>query len=256
MTNPVFIQEDEALSHLVKDDIFILSAPESHHAVAVMRLKNGDFIDVVNGKGTRIEAVIVQADKTKVECKVEDKNFEARKKHLHLIQALAKGGRDEQAVESCVELGVSSVTPWKASRCVSVWDGKKHQKALVKWKSLVFAATKQSRQSNLALVNPMLDSKNLAKFIERKTNEGAIFVVLHESATGFLSDMPNEILDKAEDIYMLVGPEGGISDEEIELFVSKGAIKMRLTDTILRTSNAGNVALTMIGTKIKLWSET
>lgn len=104
-----------------------------------MRLKNGDFIDVVDGKGTRIMLLYIKQIKISVQCKVEGIVFERPKKHLHLVQALAKADRDEQAVESCVESN-SNRYALKASRCVSVWNDKNNQKLYLN--GVLVAATK------------------------------------------------------------------------------------------------------------------
>lgn len=256
MTYPVFIQENAQLEKYSISDSITVSDSEAHHAIAVMRLKKGDIVDIVDGKGIRIRACIKDSDKTKFESEVIEKIVEQPKKiRLHLVQALAKGGRDEQAVESCVELGICSVIPWKADRCISVWVGNKIQKSISKWESLVFAATKQSRQAFLPKVLPMMDNKALLKLIEENSTPETGFFILHESAENYLTDLPQEMFDNYNQIYMVVGPEGGITDKELDFFESKGGVKVRLSDSVLRTSNAGAVALTMIATRAKLWSD-
>ncbi|QPK94485.1 16S rRNA (uracil(1498)-N(3))-methyltransferase [Actinomyces sp. zg-332] len=256
MTYPVFIQPDRDLDILNVGEKVSISGTEAHHAIAVMRLKNGDITDIVDGRGTRLRSRIVHSDKTQFTAEIIEKiTDEPKRIQLHLVQALAKGSRDEQAVESCVELGVKSITPWKAERCVSVWVGNKVQKSIAKWQSLVFAATKQSRQSYLPAVNDLCDSKKLSTFIEEKQSDKVGFFVLHESADNYLSDLPQKLFDTYEEIYIIVGPEGGITENELEMFTQKGAIKVRLSDSVLRTSNAGNVAIAMIGAKANLWTD-
>ena len=261
MTFPVFIREDLNPSNV--GDSLTVDGSEGHHAVSVMRLKTGDFVDIVDGLGLRLRSRIIQTGKDSFTAEVLEKTQDTSKGlKLGLVQALAKAGRDEQAVESCVELGISHLVPWKANRCVSVWSGSKVHKGLAKWSNIVFAATKQSRQSRLASVLPFMDSKTLTSFIADPSTVLGVdckdwrvgFLVLHESADEYLCDLPDGFFDDFDEVFVLVGPEGGITDEELDVFTSLGAVKVRLSDSVLRTSNAGCVALSMIATKTRLWS--
>lgn len=256
MTYPVFIQQDQNLDYAKVGEALTVTGQEAHHATTVMRLKTGDIADLVDGMGLRVRVEITAVSKPSFECVVLEKTFtDTPRPQLHLIQALAKGGRDEQAVESCTELSISSVQPWSATRCVSIWSGAKVAKGIAKWQNIVKAATKQSRQSRLPEVKELVDSKTLAQFIRENSSEKVAFIVLHESASQYLVSQADNYFENLDHIYLIVGPEGGISDIELQAFENCGAKLYKLTDSVLRTSNAGATAVTMIATKAKLWSK-
>lgn len=283
MTYPVFIKTDENINDLNIADTISLYEAEAHH-VFVMRLKENDILDIVDGAGMRMRSKIKALQKNNVQCEILEKIFDDKiEPEIILVQALAKNGRDEQAVESCVELGIRGVIPWKAQRCISTWTGNKIKKSRIKWENIALAAVKQSRQSYIVNIADLVDSNQLANmmdndnksckyskdlnFFEGKTNidekanlncidtsiSDVKFIVLHESATQYLAEIPEEYFKNSSKIYLIVGPEGGITDVELEKFAEKGALKVKLSDSVLRTSNAGVVAATIVATKTNMW---
>jgi len=156
-----------------------------------------------------------------------------------LVQALAKGDRDEQAIEAATELGVDEIVPWQAERSVVVWRGERAAKSLAKWAAVVTRATKQSRRARVPLTSPAV---GLAPLVAR-VGESALTLVLHEDATEPLATV--ELPDEG-DVLLVVGPEGGISEREVEALRGAGARPVRLGSTILRASSAGPAGLAVL----------
>ncbi len=159
---------------------------------------------------------------------------------IHLVQALAKGDRDEQAVQASVELGVSSITPWQSELSVVNWKGKE-EKGRMRWQEIAISAMKQSQQPFLPKVGTVTSTGNLKL-------EGFGFV-LDPRATTSITDLP----ESPAAVTIVVGPEGGIAAAELEKLISAGFEPRRLGDSILRTSTAGPAAIAAILTKLQRW---
>lgn len=280
MTRPVFwvggqVLHDPApavcLSEIAPGTEVVLDDEEAHHAT-VKRLRLGEEVDVVDGQGWRVTAVVTKLDR-KVCLRVSQAAIREAPPALRLtlIQALAKEKRDMQALESACEIGVRLVVPWGATRSVSRWDAvPKRAKGREKWRNLAVSAMKQSRQSWVAQIGEYVESgvditrsdapssgeQTVFACVERIIAEGGTVFVLHESAThhltSWLSDLSPEGLSQAE-IGVVVGPEGGITDAELEGFRAAGARVALLGPTVLRCSTAGPAALAVIQAFCGTW---
>ena len=171
-----------------------------------------------------------------------------------LAQALIKGDRGELAVELATEAGVDAVLPWRAARCVARWeDGPRGDKALARWRSTALAATKQSRRPWLPEVTEPLSTQALAARCA-----GCLALVLHEAATTPIAEALRALPPDPEaglgELLLVVGPEGGIADEELELLCAAGARPVRLGPQVLRASTAATVALGAIGALTRRWN--
>jgi 16S rRNA (uracil1498-N3)-methyltransferase len=160
---------------------------------------------------------------------------------IHLVQALAKGDRDELAVQAAVELGISSVTPWQAENSISNWSGKE-KKGQERWRQIVISALKQSQQAFLPGVHELAKTHQLSP---RGTG-----VLLRPDAGVALSDLDTEV----GEFTVVVGPEGGISPAEIEALEANGFVSYRLGASVLRTSTAGPAAIAAIQALSGAWS--
>lgn len=235
-----------------------LEGPEGHHAVTVKRVRVGELIDLVDGGGARAVAEVTSTEKASLVGVVRDIQREPRPPvAITLVQALAKGDRDLQAVESAVELGIDAVTPWQSERSIVRWNEAKAAKAHAKWESTVLAAVKQSRRTFRPEVRPMLTSAALTHEIAERMAGGAptLVVILHEAGTDSLAGTVNRWLEanpatketgRDPEIMLVVGPEGGITDAELEKFVAAGARVALLGQHVLRASTAGPAALVLV----------
>jgi 16S rRNA (uracil1498-N3)-methyltransferase len=184
-----------------------------------------------------------------------------------LAQALVKGERGELAVELATEAGVDAVLPWRAARCVARWDdGPRGDKALARWRSTVLAAAKQSRRAWLPEVSEQVGTQALAARCAAAGAAGGGALVLHEAATVPIAAAVRELAAPitapttepstapgTAELVLVVGPEGGITDEELEQLCAAGARAVRLGPQVLRASTAAAVALGALGVLTERW---
>ena len=237
---------DEKLEPVAAGALLRITGDEAHHAVKVARLAVGERILLVNGRGTRVlcEAVEVAPGAFTARA-LEDAAVEPELcPRLHLAQALAKGGRDEQAVQAAVELGVDGILPWQARRSVSQWRGEKIEKQRARWRSIAREATKQSLRARLPEVGALHDARSLPAAVP-----GARLLVLDPLGDTPLGAAPID----GDDLVLVVGPEGGIDPGELELLEAAGAVRVRLGGSVLRTSTAGPAALAALQLRLGRW---
>jgi len=240
VTLPLFLVAPERLAGIRVGGTVVLDGPEGRHAATVRRIGVGESVLLSDGRGTRATAEVVAAGKAELDLAVtaveEDPEPALR---LVLVQALAKADRDDQAIESATELGVDEVVPWQAARSIVVWRGDRAAKALRKWESVVTAAAKQSRRSRVPVVAQPVGQRALVERIR----DSALALVLHEDAA---TPLAGQSLPDDGDVLVVVGPEGGISREELAAFEEAGAVAVRLGSTVLRSSSAGPAALAVL----------
>ncbi|MBF4995237.1 16S rRNA (uracil(1498)-N(3))-methyltransferase [Arthrobacter gandavensis] len=259
MTNPIFFGDPELVAAAAPGSVFALTGPEARHAVAVKRLAPGEDVDIVDGAGKRLRGTVRSADPALLEVDVRDVEVEPGGDcEFTLVQALAKGDRDEQAIEAATELGVDAVLPWQSERSIVRWRADKAAKGQAKWRAVVTSAAKQSRRSRIPLVLDVSDSRTLAS---RLAGTGLV-LVLHEEAGLPLSAAVETALARAagtgvetgiRSIAVVVGPEGGISPAEIQALREAGAVAVRLGPHVLRSSSAGPAALVLLNHLLGRW---
>lgn len=210
-----------------------LDGPEGKHAVAVRRLRVGEAIQLSDGKGQRVRGVVSALAQNALTVSVEEVLVESLPaRQLVLVQALAKGDRDEMAIQAATELGVSSIIPWQAGRSISRWDGPKLAKGQARWQLIVCEAAKQSLRAFTPAVEQIVDTKELVNSVK----DFDLVLVLDVSATVLVTELE---LPKSGRIALVVGPEGGIDQSDLDLFVAQGAVLLSLGSNVLRTSTAG-----------------
>ncbi|WP_298751196.1 16S rRNA (uracil(1498)-N(3))-methyltransferase [uncultured Serinicoccus sp.] len=236
MSDPLFLLPT---SSLVGDDL-VLDGPEGRHAATVQRIAVGESVVVSDGAGQGARCLVVGAGGDELRLRVTERLADDEPRlRLVLAQALAKGDRDLQAVETATELDVTEVVPWQADRSIVRWRGERAAKALRRWDQTIVAATKQSRR----LRRPRLaDPVGRRGLLERAAGADLV-LVLHEEATEPLSTVR---LPEAGEVLLVVGPEGGIAPEELSDLVAAGGRAVRLGRSVLRTSTAGPAALAVL----------
>ncbi|MFM6850256.1 MAG: 16S rRNA (uracil(1498)-N(3))-methyltransferase [Terrabacter sp.] len=245
MTHQLFLGEPSSVAAAAEGTSLLLDGDEGRHAAAVVRLRVGERYFVADGAGRRVLLEATDVDRSSVRGTVLDVTDEpAPSPRFVLVQALAKGDRDEQAVEAATELGVDEVVPWQAERSVVVWRGERAAKSLAKWAAVVTRATKQSRRARMPLTSPAV---GLATLVAR-VRESALTLVLHEDAAEPLASVE---LPADGDVLLVVGPEGGITQREVEALQAAGARAVRLGSTILRASSAGPAALAVLSARTR-----
>ena len=226
-----------------------LSGPEGRHAVSVVRVNVGEHIDLSDGDGLLIAGRVVEVnnpDELVIEV-LERIIDDVVLPRLVVVQAIPKGDRGERAVELLTEVGADAIVPWAASRCIAQWKGDRAEKALTKWENTAKAAGKQARRSRLPQVTGVATTGDVVSMIAAAS--GAI--VLHEESTTALTDW-NPPIDG--EIVIVVGPEGGITSDEVEAFRQAGAQIVHMGKSIMRTSTAGAAAVAVLGAVTGRWS--
>ena len=242
VTTPVF-----HLAPLPVADLFTLAGPEGRHAAAVRRLRVGERLDVTDGGGGALRCEVAAVRRDELDCRVLDRGASLESSpRLVVVQALAKNDRGELAVEMLTEAGVDEVVPWAATRSVVRWEGERGARARARWAATAAEAAKQSRRTRWPVVADLAGTRAVR---DRLATAG-LALVLHESATqplaALVRDQGTPGWPPAGEIVLVVGPEGGISDEELALFTAAGARAVRLGPTVLRTSTAGVVAAAVL----------
>jgi 16S rRNA (uracil1498-N3)-methyltransferase len=237
MSPPVFLAEAGRLGL----ERVVLEGAEGRHAATVRRLRVGERVDLTDGAGLLAECVVaVVAGRDVVEFEVlTRRRFPAPDPRIVVVQALPKGDRGELAVETMTEVGVDEIVPWAASRCVTQWKPDRRDKAFGRWRATAREAAKQARRPWLPKITELAGTPEVAARIAA----AASAVVLHEEAREPLSGLSAP--GKGE-IVVVVGPEGGITDEELQRFAEAGATPALLGPTVLRTSTAGVAAAAVL----------
>jgi 16S rRNA (uracil1498-N3)-methyltransferase len=227
---------------------FVLSGPEAKHAVTVRRMLQGEAIAVSDGAGVKIRGQVTKVGKDTLEINVESVEvIPAPSVQLHLVQALAKGDRDELAIQACTELGLQGVIPWQADRSISIWKDEKKTKGQTRWQTIVAEAAKQSLRAYVPVVEQVQNSQELVS----KLSNFDLVLILDPEAKQSIAQWA---LPAEGSVALVVGPEGGMSEAELEAFAVAGFSSVRLGSGVLRTSTAGMAAVSFLQAKLGEWN--
>jgi 16S rRNA (uracil1498-N3)-methyltransferase len=214
----------------------VLGGDEGRHAADVRRIRAGERLDLTDGSGAVLRAVAVEVRRGELTVAIEERvDHLAPPLRLTVVQALARGGRDEDAVEAMTEVGVDEVVGWEASRNVAHWTSRTE----AKWLATSRAAAKQSRRAWWPEISGPASTADVAE----RCRAADLAVVLHETADEPLAGLA---FPSAGVVMVVVGPEGGITDQELAELGEAGARVVRLGDLVLRSSTAGVAALSVI----------
>lgn len=236
MTDPLFLDELTTPLPMVGTQL-LLSGDEGRHAAVVRRIRSGEMIMIGDGRGRGVRGLVVEIGPSGLIVEIAD-HLEAPEEPRLLVaaQALAKGDRSELAVEMMTEMGISEIIPWQASRSIVRWSEERAARSLTRWRSTVREAAKQSRRLNLPHVSEPVTTRQLA---QRVANAGLALLLQGEADESIAEvDLP-----AAGTVLIIIGPEGGISADELGELTRAGARPVTISDGVLRTSTAGVVAL-------------
>jgi 16S rRNA (uracil1498-N3)-methyltransferase len=227
----------------------VVDGDEGFHAANVRRIRPGEELDLGDGDGTVARCLVQDVAKGRLTAKVLDRTtVPLLSPRVTVVQALPKSDRSELAIELATEAGADAFVAWQASRCVARWESAaKVDKGLRRWGAVARSAARQSRRPYIPSVSGVVSTAELA---QRVRDDGATTLVLHESATVKLTELP---VAQPDSLLLIVGPEGGIADEEISALSDAGATAVRLGPTVLRTSTAAAVALGALGALTARW---
>jgi 16S rRNA (uracil1498-N3)-methyltransferase len=233
-------------------EIAVVDGDEGFHAANVRRIRPGERLDLSDGAGTLAHCVIEEVGKGRLSARVLDRrSVPTPAPPVTVMQALPKSERSELAIELATEAGADGFVAWQASRCVARWEGTARiEKGLRRWAAVARSAARQSRRVHIPSVTGPVSTAELVKRVGDNVAAGAVVLVLHESAEVRLSELP---VRQADSLVLIVGPEGGIADDEIAALTAAGATAVRLGPTVLRTSTAAAVALGALGVLTPRW---
>ena len=215
-----------------------LIGDNAHHADRVLRMKSGEELLVSDGKGSWAKCQITSISKKEVGINILESGKEsAPDAEISVLQALPKSDRAKEAVELLTAAGVTNIYPWQAARSI----GKESDK----WQSYSIEASKQSRRFFIPKVNEKLNTEGALELCK----EFDQILICHESATQKLT----EVVKPAKRTLIIIGPEGGISDEELEKFESAGGKSLKLGRPILRSAHAGIAAISAVSAAMQVW---
>lgn len=230
--------------HISTGQTQVLEDDEAHHAIKVLRLNYGEIIKISDGVRNWVSGPIVEIAKKKLSITITDRGeIQKVKPELVLVQAVTKSDRNKEMLELVVEAGVDRIIPWKSDRSISKWQSDSTQK----WQAAIKQSCKQARQIKLPELMPAMSTSEIVHWI---SHEG-IGIIFHEEASIKFSEI--SISSSQTSIFVIIGPEGGISEQELILFENNGSKIVRLGDTVLRSAHAGFAALSALQTKLGRW---
>jgi 16S rRNA (uracil1498-N3)-methyltransferase len=233
-------------------EIAAVDGDEGFHAANVRRIRVGEQLALSDGAGGLAHCVVDEVGKGRLSARVLERfRVPAAAPAVTVVQALPKSDRSELAIELAAEAGADAFVAWQASRCVARWDGPARvDKGLRRWGAVARSAARQSRRAYIPPVSGVVSTAELVQRIGDDVSAGAVVLALHESAVSRFTELP---VGQADSLMLIVGPEGGIADDEIALLSEAGATVVRLGPTVLRTSTAAAVALGALGVLTRRW---
>ena len=215
-----------------------LTGDNAHHAERVLRMSVGEELLVSDGQGNWARCAITSISKKIVELSVIEKGFEALdSQRISVLQAIPKSDRAKETVELLTAAGVSEIYPWQSQRAI----GKESDK----WAVAALEASKQSRRFHIPTLSTKLDTDNAIKIFK----DFEQVLICHESASTKIS----EVVKPAAKTLIVIGPEGGISDQELAQFAAAGGKIIKLGRPVLRSAHAGIAAVSAVSALMKVW---
>lgn len=232
-------------------DCAVVDGDEGFHAASVRRIRVGEELDVGDGAGTVAHVVVEEVGKARLTTRVLSRRVVAPPTpSVTVVQALPKSDRSELAIELATEAGADAFVAWQSDRCVARWDGAaKADKGLRRWQAVARAAARQSRRPYVPPVTSLMSTKELATHLRTSAAPSTV-LVLHEAATQPLTAIG---LAEADSVMLLIGPEGGIGEDELRVLTDAGATAVRLGPSVLRTTTAAAVGLGALGVLTSRW---
>ena len=213
---------------------------DANHAIRVLRMQVGDEFMLSDGNGSWSQVVATEVKKKSMQVRVMDSGFQAPlATTITVIQALPKGDRAKEAIELLTEAGVDRIVPWASARSI----GKGSDKFAITARE----ASKQSRRFRIPEVTEVATTAQICEAIKLSD----LAIAFHESATSKLSDQVSS--HNVEHLLIIIGPEGGITDEEIAAFTEAGAKVALMGRPILRSAHAGIAAVSAVSALLKVW---
>lgn len=231
-----FIPQLYAAEMIIKD-------VDAKHISKVLRMQPGDKIQIVSDDGVTAIAEIVslQSDNVVVKCLEKLAESHEPSVKITLAQGLAKGEKMDFIIQKAVEMGASSVVPVAMEHSVVRLEGTKADKKVERWQKIAEAAAKQSKRDIIPQVQAV---QTMQQMLTNNDLQHKIIAYECEDRLGLKTALQS--CDNLQELLLIIGPEGGISEFELELARKNGAVPVSLGKRILRAETAGVVALSAI----------
>jgi len=215
---------------------------DANHAIRVLRIGTGEIFNLSDGAGSWSRVQVLTVAKKSMQVKVvETGHQDALDTHFTVIQAIPKGDRIKEAIEMCAEGGADRIVMWKASRSIGKSDDK-----IEKLQTTAREASKQSRRFRI----PEVIGVAATNAVVDQIAQADLAIVFHESATMKVSEL---VAPGCKKVAIIIGPEGGLTDEEIDTFAAAGAKVALMGRPVLRSAHAGLAALSAVNTALSVW---
>ncbi len=212
------------------------------HAIKVLRMRTGEVCNLSDGAGKWSRVEVLEVHKKHMTVQVLESGFqEELPVRFTVVQAIPKGDRIKESIELSTEGGVDRIVMWKASRSI----GKSEDK-IDKLQITAREASKQSRRFRIPKVTGTASTIDVIDEIA----QADLAIVFHESATQKISDV---VRPGHHSVLIIIGPEGGLTDEEVDLFAASGAKVALMGRPVLRSAHAGLAALAAVNTALSVW---
>ena len=231
-------------SELTLNDTVKLSDDAFGHIVRVLRLSEGDTVALFNGKEpVQYTAKLIDVKKKEASAEIIKQEIIANESpiNIHLGQGISRGDRMDYTLQKSVELGVNKITPLFTERCGVKLSGERLAKKHDQWQKIVISACEQSGR---CIVPEVVEPMYLEDWLAQQTN--SLKLNLHPKATHSIMTLPVDSTENALQVRLLIGPEGGLSDEEISKANAADFQDILLGPRILRTETAALTAITAL----------
>jgi 16S rRNA (uracil1498-N3)-methyltransferase len=227
---------------LIPGSIVDLPETVAHH-LHVVRQQPGDELVLFDGGGGQVRARLLEIGKRRASAEVlaHDAVDVELPFHVTLAQGLPEGSKMDWIVEKAVELGVGAIQPLAAQRSVVRLAGERADKRLAHWQGVVVSASEQCGRNRLAAVAPLAD---FARWLGTPPAPGTTRILLSPRADASLAQWTRTQAPHA--VCVLVGPEGGFSEQEEDAALAAGALALSMGPRVLRTETAGLAALAIL----------
>ncbi|MBD3586131.1 16S rRNA (uracil(1498)-N(3))-methyltransferase [Salinimonas sp. HHU 13199] len=225
--------------HVPLDQEFPLSADAAHHASTVLRMKANQPVVLFNGDGNEYSGQIISVSRKEVMVEIDACLSLSTESALpiHLAQGISKGDRMETVLQKSVELGVTEITPVITERCTVKLDQKRWEKKFAQWQKVIIGACEQSGRNRLPVLHPV---QELSQFLSASTQQHRL--VLSPVAQSGFSKTPY----KTQGYRLLIGPEGGLSEQEVHQAQEGGYGAVNMGPRILRTETAAIASISLL----------
>lgn len=217
----------------------MIDGSAGNHISRVLRLKPGENVTLFNGEGGEYSATLTAIERKTAHAHID--NFDPREYEsplqITLIQGISRGERMDYTLQKSVELGVNRIIPLSTERCNVKFDEKRAAKRQQHWQGVVISACEQCGRNRIPEIMPVLSLHHWLTTLEDNSNE--LRLLLNPRATRTLRQL-NPV---TKELSLLIGPEGGLSEREIETAIQSGFQGIQLGPRILRTETAGVAAL-------------